>query len=236
MPPTRKRHRPKPQAPSLKPKIAALMGDCAIDHVALKDLHPAPYNPRIDLQPGDPEYEKLKRSLEHFGYVEKVVWNRATGHIVGGHQRLKVMTLEWKLRSDDLIDVLVVDLSPVREKALNIALNKIEGGWDDGKLAEVLAELQQDGSIDAAIAGFDADEIQAVFDRAAHDLGLSPGSDPGSDPGSESHGQGGGEGSGGEDTIKDTYGVMVTCKGEAQQRDLHDRLRAEGYKVRLMVL
>ena len=51
------------------------------------DLIPADYNPRKDLKPGDPEYDKLKRSMEQFGYVEPVIWNKATGRVVGGHQR-----------------------------------------------------------------------------------------------------------------------------------------------------
>ena len=55
------------------------------------DLLPADYNPRKDLKPGDAEYEKLKRSIEQFGYVEPVIWNQTTGHVVGGHQRLKVL-------------------------------------------------------------------------------------------------------------------------------------------------
>ena len=55
------------------------------------DLIPADYNPRKDLKPGDPEYDKLKRSMEQFGYVEPVIWNKATGRVVGGHQRLKVL-------------------------------------------------------------------------------------------------------------------------------------------------
>jgi ParB-like chromosome segregation protein Spo0J len=57
----------------------------------VKDLLPAEYNPRKNLKPGDKEYEKLKRSIEQFGYVEPVIWNQATGRIVGGHQRLKVL-------------------------------------------------------------------------------------------------------------------------------------------------
>jgi len=54
-------------------------------------LNPAAYNPRRDLKPGDKDYEKLKRSIEEFGFVEPVVWNRRTGFVVGGHQRLKVL-------------------------------------------------------------------------------------------------------------------------------------------------
>ena len=55
------------------------------------ELLPADYNPRKDLKPGDPEYDKLKRSIEQFGYVEPVIWNQVTGCVVGGHQRLKVL-------------------------------------------------------------------------------------------------------------------------------------------------
>ena len=54
-------------------------------------LNPAAYNPRRKLKPGDKDYEKLKRSIEEFGFVEPVVWNQATGHVVGGHQRLQVL-------------------------------------------------------------------------------------------------------------------------------------------------
>ena len=90
------------------------------------DLLPAEYNPRKDLQSGDAEYEKLKRSLEQFGYVEPVIWNKTTGRVVGGHQRLKVL---MDLGYTD-VDCVVVELTEENEKALNIALNKISGEWD----------------------------------------------------------------------------------------------------------
>ena len=57
-------------------------------------LKPAKYNPRKDLKPGDPAYEKIKRSLHDFGYVDPIVWNEVTGNIVGGHQRFKVLKAE----------------------------------------------------------------------------------------------------------------------------------------------
>nr|WP_281242048.1 ParB N-terminal domain-containing protein [Marininema mesophilum] len=53
-------------------------------------INPASYNPRKNLKPGDDEYEKLKRSINHFGYIEPLVWNSRTGNLVGGHQRLKI--------------------------------------------------------------------------------------------------------------------------------------------------
>ena len=61
-----------------------------IQKIPAGKLQMAKYNPRKDLQPGDAEYEKLRRSIEEFGYVEPVIWNERTGNIVGGHQRFKV--------------------------------------------------------------------------------------------------------------------------------------------------
>ena len=57
----------------------------------IDDLKAATYNPRKNLKPGDKEYEKLKRSITEFGYVEPVIWNERTGTVVGGHQRIKVL-------------------------------------------------------------------------------------------------------------------------------------------------
>ena len=53
----------------------------------IADMERATYNPRVELQPGDAEYETLKRSLEQFGMVEPVVWNERTNRVVGGHLR-----------------------------------------------------------------------------------------------------------------------------------------------------
>ena len=102
-----------------------------IQKIPAARLNPAAYNPRKDLKPGDREYEKLKRSIVEFGYVEPVIWNRRTGNVVGGHQRLKVLVDMGQTE----IDCVVVDLDLRREKALNVALNKIQGDWDEEKLA-----------------------------------------------------------------------------------------------------
>lgn len=129
-----------------------------IKQLPIADLHPAAYNPRKDLQPGDAEYEKLKRSLTEFGYVEPVIWNSTTGNIVGGHQRLKV--LEDLGHTD--VDVIVVELDSTREKALNIALNKISGEWDNDKLALLIADLDA-SDFDAELTGFDDAEIAQLI-------------------------------------------------------------------------
>ena len=67
-------------------------GALKIESLKLSDLNPAKYNPRKELKPGDAEFEKLKRSIEQFGYVELIVVNEATGFtVISGHQRLSVL-------------------------------------------------------------------------------------------------------------------------------------------------
>lgn len=129
-----------------------------IEKMKVTDLIPADYNPRLDLQSGDKEYEKLKRSIQEFGYVDPVIWNERTGVVVGGHQRLKVLQ---ELGYEE-IDVSVVDLSDEQEKTLNIALNKIEGDWDNFKLKELLEDIDT-GSFDITLTGFDEDEIENLM-------------------------------------------------------------------------
>ena len=129
-----------------------------IEKKNVKGLLPADYNPRKDLKPGDPEYEKLKRSIEQFGYVEPVIWNEKTGRVVGGHQRLKVLT-DMGITE---VDVVVVDMDTEKEKALNIALNKISGEWDTEKLALVIADLQGT-DFDVSLTGFDPEELEDLF-------------------------------------------------------------------------
>ncbi|MFI4892150.1 MAG: ParB N-terminal domain-containing protein [Phycisphaerales bacterium JB058] len=62
-----------------------------IETVPITHINPAPNNPRLDLKPGDPEYEAIARSLDEHGLVEPLVWNRQTGHLVGGHQQFKIL-------------------------------------------------------------------------------------------------------------------------------------------------
>ena len=131
-----------------------------IEKIKAELLKPARYNPRKDLKPGDKEYQKLRRSIEEFGYVEPVIFNRRTGNVVGGHQRLKVLL---DLGHSE-IDCVVVELGPEREKALNLALNKIQGEWDETKLAELMAELDA-GAFDVSLTGFDAAEVDELLNR-----------------------------------------------------------------------
>lgn len=133
-----------------------------IERVPISKLNPAPYNPRKDLQPGDEEYEKLARSIDRFDYIDPIIWNERTGNVVGGHQRLKVLIA----RGATELDVSVVDLSLDEEKALNVALNKISGEFDDKLLAQLLGELNASELIDATLTGFSAEEIDELIANA----------------------------------------------------------------------
>ncbi|QNU66469.1 DNA modification methylase [Ruminiclostridium herbifermentans] len=128
------------------------------------ELLPAEYNPRKDLKPGDPEYDKLKRSIEQFGYVEPVIWNKVTGRVVGGHQRLKVL-IDMGITE---VECVVVEMDAEKEKALNIALNKISGEWHKEKLALLIADLQG-ADFDVSLTGFDPAELDALFKDSIKD-------------------------------------------------------------------
>ncbi|MGG1340127.1 ParB N-terminal domain-containing protein [Bacillus toyonensis] len=130
-----------------------------IRKIQIEQINPAPYNPRIDLQPGDAEYERLKQSIEKFGYVQPLVWNERTGNLVGGHQRFKILVNEKKLIE---VDVSVVDLDDEEEKTLNITLNKVEGDWDEYKLEQLLNDLHKIGA-DLTLTGFNEDELQGLL-------------------------------------------------------------------------
>ena len=124
--------------------------------IEIEKLNPAPYNPRVELQPGMKEWEKLKKSIIQFGNVEPVVWNQRTGNVVGGHQRLAVL----KSMGETLIPCAVVDLDESDEKILNIALNKIKGKWEYNKLADILRDYDTEL---ATITGFAEDEIAIIL-------------------------------------------------------------------------
>lgn len=129
-----------------------------IEIIPLEKINPVRYNPRKDLQLGDLEYEKLKKSIQEFGVVDPLIWNKRTGNLVGGHQRLKVLQEMGYTEAH----VSIVDLDDKQEKALNIALNKINGEWDNAKLKDLLIELD-DGSFNIELTGFNIDEIEELM-------------------------------------------------------------------------
>lgn len=128
-----------------------------IQKINIENLKMAEYNPRKDLKPEDEEYQKIKRSLIEFGYVAPIIVNYDMT-VIGGHQRLKVL----KELGYDEIECNIVNLDKNKEKALNVALNKITGEWDNDKLEELLVELKE-ADIDMDITGFSFDEVDDIL-------------------------------------------------------------------------
>ncbi len=133
-----------------------------IKKMQISQIKKADYNPRVELKPGDPFYEKLKNSIQTFGFCEPLILNQRTGHLIGGHQRLTVL----KDLGYTEAEVVVVDLPLEQEKACNIALNKIQGDWDERKLALLLDELTKAPEFNVGLTGFETEEISDLLDRA----------------------------------------------------------------------
>lgn len=127
-----------------------------VQEIKVTELNAAPYNPRVTLEPGMPEWEKIRNSIEEFGNVEPIVWNKRTGNIVGGHQRLSVL----KSMGYETVPCSVVDLDEKDEKLLNLALNKIKGQWDYDKLEDILRGFDYEV---ATASGFSAEEIAVIL-------------------------------------------------------------------------
>ena len=103
-------------------------------------------------------YQALRRSIEELGMLDPIVWNRRTGTVIGGHQRLSVL--------EDLgytsAPCFVVDLSPEQEKQANVRLNSIAGEWDYDMLADLLSGFSSD---EIAAADLDAKDLQELYAR-----------------------------------------------------------------------
>ena len=126
----------------------------------IDDLVPADYNPRKDLQEADKEYQDIKRGIQTYGLVIPLIMNKRTGNLVNGHQRLKVLkALGWTE-----VDVSVVDMDEKKEKALNLALSRIDGDFDNKVLTNVMSEIRSAG-IDPITLGFTKSEVEKMFPK-----------------------------------------------------------------------
>lgn len=138
-----------------------------IETLVISDLKPAEYNPR---EIAKHEFNSLKKSIVEFGFVEPVVVNEhicdACGDrrlvIVGGHQRIAAA----KELGITEVSAAKVDMHIEQEKKLNLALNRIQGEWNEDRLAEIIHELYSLPQIDLSATGFTAAEIDKFLDRA----------------------------------------------------------------------
>ena len=130
-----------------------MQSELRMERRRLSDLLPAEYNPRVTLGPEDKEFQDLVASIRTLGYAEPILINE-DGTIIGGHQRYNALLhLGW-----EEADVVVYPCSKVKEKALNVALNKIDGRWDAVKLVNILEEISLEG-VDFTVTGFTQDEL-----------------------------------------------------------------------------
>lgn len=201
------------------PKVRELAPDDAeplsMRVLTLADIEPATYNPRTM---SDDMMERLCAGIREFGIVEPIVVNASGGapyRIVGGHQRAEACR---RLGIDE-IPAIFVDLPKggPKEKALNLALNKISGDWDKEKLEAILGDIAGK-EIDIMLTGFGQDEVDKILGE------LSTG---------DTFGEGGGPG--GPDTIPAKFCIIVDCDDEQQQTELLDRFSEEGLQCRALV-
>ena len=127
-----------------------------IEKKKLSELKPAPYNPR---QSTEKQETQLKQSLEKFGVVEPIIYNKQTGYIVGGHFRVR----ELKKLGYKEIECVIVDLNEEDERELNIRLNANTGEWDWSLLSEWDTEQLEEWGLE--VIGFDleSDELGTDF-------------------------------------------------------------------------
>ena len=120
----------------------------------LAEMRPAAYNPRKDLTPDDIEYQRIRRSIQELGYVKPIILND-DDTIISGHQRRKVL-IDLGYTEAECI---VVSCDKQKEKALNIALNKITGEWDNAKLKDLLLELDI-SDFDISVTGYGQSDLE----------------------------------------------------------------------------
>lgn len=118
----------------------------------------APYNPRqIDRESA----ERLRKSLKEHGLVDLPIWNRRTGNLVGGHQRISQLDALEGSKDYELM-VNVIDVDEREEAQLNVKLNNpdLQGDWDFQKLADMAGEFD----LDFEDMGFSEMSVDMMFD------------------------------------------------------------------------
>ena len=133
--------------------------------VKLSEIKPAPYNPRVELTTKDQEYKALDASIEEHGLVLPLIVNLRDNCLIGGHQRLSVLLAEGETETN----AVVVDMDEAQAKALCIALNKLDGDWDYGKLAELLQDLIEEQE-NLASTGFTQKDIDDLMVELYYDM------------------------------------------------------------------
>lgn len=205
---------------------------------SLKDLRPAPYNPR---QISDDAMAGLRVSLSEFGDISGLVWNQRTGNLICGHQRLEALKRDTRgvefrrepggpalVAGGVSFPIRVVDWDKAREKLANIAANNPHlTGEFSGDLPPLAAELTSDDSL----AGL-ADDLR--IGELAVDDGID-GDDTFADLGGVDDADVLGDGLGDSGAkVVSAWNLFVECKDERDQRKVYEALKRRGYKCRVL--
>jgi len=199
----------KPKAATAESESSTFKAD-AYQIVTMKrsELKSAAYNPRVI---NDTEKKKLRAGLKKHKMVQPPTWNKRSGILVGGHQRLSQLDVLAGGKDYEL-QVAVIDVTEAEEKEINILLNNsmAQGTWDLPKLEDLL----RDPGIDIFGTGFDQLDVERLF---------------GSFPKEEELDVAAQLANGME------YRVVVDCTDELQQTELLDRFGNEGLKCRALI-
>lgn len=121
----------------------------------IADLTPNASNPR---KITDKRKAQLRKSLEQFGNLSPITWNKTTGRVIGGNQRLE----GYRDLGHTHVDVWVVELPKSKEKLAMVALNNHASQWDDDKLSELIASLNKSGE-DLELTGFESVDLEKIL-------------------------------------------------------------------------
>jgi len=172
-------------------------------------LHPDPANARRHSRRN---LEAIQASLERFGQRKPIVVQRQGMIVRAGNGTLAAaQTLGWRK-----LAAVVVDEGDVAATAYAIADNRSAelAEWDEPALAQLLSGLAAAGGPEASATGFSPDEIDRLLARTAADHAAAER----------------------ELRVGESFTLAVECRDEADQRELYDRLTAEGYSCRVLTL
>lgn len=145
---------------SVTPALVNTFDNYVVETLARSALKGAPYNPRVL---NEAERKKLMAGIKKHGMLAPPTWNKRTGNIVSGHQRISILDA-LNGSPDYTLQVAVVDLSESEEKEANLLFNNpgAMGDWDLPKLEEML----KDTNVDLIGTGFDMADVYRLFGDA----------------------------------------------------------------------
>jgi hypothetical protein len=134
------------------------------EDVRRSQVNLAQYNPR---KIAGEAKARLHQGIDKFGLVETLVWNRRTGNLVSGHQRITDLD-ERHAGEDYVLTMSVIDVDERAEKKLNVLLNNkhAQGEWDESKLTDLLNSIERD----LEGTGFAESDLSALLDEVDADL------------------------------------------------------------------